>query len=109
MALVMFVFTFFAPVLYSPRLFAQSCCSGITDTAGLESIGYAISHWGATYSFNGGAQLWGYAFLPEGYFAFPRGSTLTTFGVLVFLMTPILAAAILLMVPEIFETFRRFL
>jgi hypothetical protein len=113
LALLGFLFVFFVPVIYDATMFqcsnpqlAVEPFSGytcLTNPSGLKSIGYALFHWGAGYSFGGGGdpQLSGYTFLPDGYFPMPDGSRLSTFGVLLFLALPMTVAGLGLLGPEI--------
>jgi hypothetical protein len=106
LALLGFVIVFFVPVIYDPTMFqcANPSFACLSDPSGLKSIGYTLFHWGGAYSFGGagvGEPLRGYAFLPDGYFALPDGSRLTTFGVLLSVAFPAVVASVGLAAPEI--------
>jgi hypothetical protein len=95
-----FLFVFFLPITYDARLFA--CGLGgvcLTNDSGLLSVGYAVFHWGATYSFGYGSPS------PlNGYFA-PNVTIeltdLSSFGELLFIVFPLLVASLALLAPEI--------
>ena len=107
LVLLGFLLVFFVPVIYDATMFqcTNPAFGCLSNPAGLKSIGYSLFHWGGAYSFGGGGdpQLSGYTFLPEGYFAMPMpdGSSLSTFGVLLFLALPIAIGGLGLLGSEI--------
>ena len=88
---------FFVPILYNPTLFAcqSSTATCLSDSSGLESLGFLFFHFGAVYSFGGG-----WAGPTGGYFA-PLVYNLTTFGVLLTFVAPSIVACVALLGPEI--------
>jgi hypothetical protein len=85
-----FLFVFFAPFIYNATMFqcsnpAMACLS---NPSGLKSLGYLLFHWGGTYSFE------------LGYYAPPVGN-LTTFGVLITYVFPLMVACVGLLGPKI--------
>lgn len=89
LVLVGFLAVFFLPVVYDTNLYP---CSGglmcLSNPSGLKSLGYWLFGWGGTYSFE------------LGYAAPPVGS-LTTVGVLLFYVLPLVVACAVLVGPEL--------
>jgi hypothetical protein len=94
-ALIGVLLLFFIPLI--PAVVFQ--CSGgaattcLTNNVGLESVGNLIFQWGAFYSFE------------SGYFS-PIVSNLTTFGVLLFVVLPFVIVSMLLVAPELRDTWQ---
>lgn len=94
-----FLFVFFAPIIYDATLYACHipagcvlCPACLSNHSGLESIGYAIAGWGATYSIETGYNS---AAVQLG------TTTLTTAGVFIFIALPIMIATLFLSSPEL--------
>jgi hypothetical protein len=96
-----FLFVFFVPVVYSSNLtdckmpvysgISPGSCLVLSNPAGLKAIATALFGWGATYGFG------------EGYSASVGWGTesLTTLGVLIFVVLPMTIASMLILSPEI--------
>ncbi len=92
-----FLFVFFVPIIYNATMFqcsnpGEAC---LTNPSGLMSLGYLFFHWGATYSLEPG-----WSGPTGGYFA-PTVGNLTTFGVLITYVFPLVVACIGLLAPKI--------
>lgn len=74
------------PAVVFPCAYNGLVC--LTNPNGLQSIGVWAFHWGAFFSFE------------EGYFS-PLVSSLTTFGVVLFVVVPLAAVSVVLLSPEV--------
>lgn len=99
-----FLFYFFVPFIPSPALFG--CSRGgvlgglcLSNPGGLESLGYAVTGWGAGYGFEFGyfAPVIGIGF---------RGSVFTSEGVLMIVALPVTAGSLLMLAPRILRVLK---
>ena len=92
-----FLIVFFVPIFYNSMLFAcrnpRVLC--LSNPSGLESPGYLLLNWGATYSL--GSNWSG----PTGGYSAPVVDSLTDIGVLLAYAFPLVVSSTALLAPEI--------